>query len=173
MTAGPPPPAIFFLSDYGTADEFVGVVHAVLHRRAAGVTVIDLSHQVPPFDVAAGGSMLARSVPHLGPGVVLAVVDPGVGTGRRAVAVAVTAAARAAAMAPGSPRPPESSHRLGPTWLVGPDNGLLVPAADALGGAVRVIELRAGTATGQPGFGPDLRRKGRLRPGRGPPGARR
>ncbi len=136
MTAGQPPPAIFFLSDYGTADEFVGVVHAVLHRLASGVTVIDLSHQVPPFDVAAGGSMLARSVSHLGPGVVLAVVDPGVGTGRRAVAVAV-----AVADAAGSDR---SSVLSGPTWLVGPDNGLLVPGADVLGGVVRVIELRAG-----------------------------
>jgi S-adenosyl-L-methionine hydrolase (adenosine-forming) len=141
MTAGQPPPAIFFLSDYGTGDEFVGVVHAVLHRLASGVTVIDLSHQVPPFDVAAGGSMLARSVPHLGSGVVLAVVDPGVGTGRRAVAVATAA------------MPPD---RFGPTWLVGPDNGLLVPAADALGGAGRVIELRAngGAPTGRLGAGP-------------------
>jgi S-adenosylmethionine hydrolase len=143
VTAGQPPPAIFFLSDYGIADEFVGVVHAVLHRLAPAVTVIDLSHQVPPFDVGAGGSMLARSVSHLGPGVVLAVVDPGVGTGRRAVAVAT----------PATPATMPTDGRalaLGPTWLVGPDNGLLMPAAVALGGAVRVIELGAGASTGQP-----------------------
>jgi S-adenosylmethionine hydrolase len=154
VTAGRPPSAIFFLSDYGTADEFVGVVHAVLHRLASGVTVIDLSHQVPPFDVAAGGSMLARSVSHLGPGVVLAVVDPGVGTGRRAVAIATAAmppgrSAFESPESPESPGSPGSPVPFGPTWLVGPDNGLLVPAADSLGGAVRVIELRAGASTGQ------------------------
>lgn len=148
MTVGQPPPAVFFLSDYGTADEFVGVVHAVLHLLASGVTVIDISHQVPSFDVDAGGSMLARTVPHLGPGVVLAVVDPGVGTGRRSVAVA-TGAMPSDRRGSGSPESPESSVAISPTWLVGPDNGLLVPAADILGGAVRVIELGARTSTGQ------------------------
>ncbi len=48
VTTGPPAPAIYFLSDYGTADEFVGVVHAVLHRHAPGLAVIDLSHQIAP-----------------------------------------------------------------------------------------------------------------------------
>jgi hypothetical protein len=130
-------PAIFFLSDYGTADEFVGVVHAVLHRSAARVQVIDLTHHVPAFDVAAGGATLARSVPHLGAGVVLAVVDPGVGTGRRGVAVAVPASG-------------------GPGWLVGPDNGLLTPAVDLLGGPTAVIALAprerdGGAGVGRPG----------------------
>jgi S-adenosyl-L-methionine hydrolase (adenosine-forming) len=123
-------PAVFFLSDYGTADEFVGVVHAVLHRQAPGVPVIDLSHQIPPFAVDAGAALLVRCLPHLGPGVVLAVVDPGVGTARRAVAVGVPGR-----MA-GDPTPPT-----GPTWLVGPDNGLLAPAVAALGGAARVVVL--------------------------------
>jgi hypothetical protein len=135
LDGGPPSgsdaavPAVFFLSDYGTADEFVGVVHAVLHRLAPAVPVIDLSHQVPPFDVTAGAALLARSGPHLGPGVVLAVVDPGVGTDRRAVALEV---------------PPG-----GPTWLVGPDNGLLVPLAVSLGGVQTAAVLdpaRLGTA---------------------------
>jgi len=117
-------PAVFFLSDYGTTDEFVGLVHAVLHRLAPDCPVIDLSHGIPPFAVAAGAAMVVRCLPHLGPGVVLAVVDPGVGTDRRAVAVGV----------PGQPD-------AGPTWLVGPDNGLLVPAAIARGGAARVIVL--------------------------------
>ncbi len=116
-----PTPAVFFLSDYGTADEFVGVVHAVLHRLAPTVPVIDLSHGVPAFDVEAGAALLVRSGPYLGPGVVLAVVDPGVGTGRRGVALEV---------------PPG-----GPTWLVGPDNGLLVPLAAMLGGVVRAVVL--------------------------------
>ena len=95
MTTGPPAPAIYFLSDYGTADEFVGVVHAVLHRHAPGLAVIDLSHQIAPFDVAAGAAMLARCAPYLGAGVVLGVVDPGVGTARRAVAIRMRAGPRA------------------------------------------------------------------------------
>jgi hypothetical protein len=118
---GGPTPAIFFLSDYGTADEFVGVVHAVLHRLAPGRPVIDLSHQIPPFDVGAGAAMLVRCAPFLGAGVVLAVVDPGVGTPRPGVAIGVAGD--------------------GPGWLVGPDNGLLVPMAAGLGGVDRVILL--------------------------------
>ena len=126
MTDRPPAPAIFFLSDYGTADEYVGLVHAVLHREAPGVPVIDLSHQIPPFDVAAGAALLERSAPFVGAGVVLAVVDPGVGTSRRAVAVAVRSAGA------------------GPAWLVGPDNGLLMPMAATYGGPAAVIDLAPG-----------------------------
>jgi S-adenosyl-L-methionine hydrolase (adenosine-forming) len=118
------PPAVYFLSDYGLVDAFVGVVHAVLHRQAPGVPVIDLTHQVPPFDVAAGAATLARSAPHLGSGVLVAVVDPGVATDRRGVALSVEA--------------PD-----GPTWLVGPDNGLLLPAADHWGGPRSAVHLRA------------------------------
>jgi S-adenosylmethionine hydrolase len=114
-------PVLFFLSDYGTADEFVGVVHAVLHQRAPGVPVIDLSHQIPPFDVVAGSAMLVRAGPNLGAGVVLAVVDPGVGTDRRAVALE---------MASGRP-----------SWTVGPDNGLLVPLATSSGGVRTAVAL--------------------------------
>jgi len=118
-TVTPPVPAIFFLSDYGTADEFVGVVQAVLHRLAPDVRVIDLSHQVAPFDVAGGAAMLVRCAPHLGPGVALAVVDPGVGTDRRSVAIRTA---------------DDRSALGGPSWLVGPDNGLLMPMAAACGG---------------------------------------
>ncbi len=117
-------PAVYFLSDYGAVDEFVGVVHAVLHRLAPALAVIDLSHQVPAFDVAAGAAMLVRSGPYLGAGVVLAVVDPGVGTDRRGVALEVP---------PGGPR-----------WLVGPDNGLLLPLAVSLGGVRAAVALSAG-----------------------------
>lgn len=113
------PAAVFFLSDYGTADEFVGVVHAVIHRLAPGVPVIDLSHQVPPFDVGAGADMLVRCAPSLGSGVVLAVVDPGVGTDRRALALRTAG---------------DGQRPGGPEWMVGPDNGLLVPAAGCWGG---------------------------------------
>ncbi len=120
------PRAVYFLSDYGNADEFAGVVRAVLFRLAPGLPVIDLSHEVPPYDVAAGADMLVRCVPHLGAGVVLAVVDPGVGTDRRGVAIHVTSPTGVAPT---------------PTWLVGPDNGLLVPAAERLGDLDRVVEL--------------------------------
>ncbi len=130
--AAPSDPAVFFLSDYGTADEFVGVVHAVLHRLAPSVPVIDLSHQVPAFDVAAGAALLVRSGLHLGTGVVLAVVDPGVGTERRGVAIEVPSD--------------------GPTWLVGPDNGLLGPLADLLGGARAAVALDPARRGGAPTF---------------------
>jgi S-adenosylmethionine hydrolase len=104
--------------------------------------VIDLSHGIPPFAVEAGAAMVVRCLPHLGPGVVLAVVDPGVGTDRRAVAVGVPGRG-VGQPDPSSAVPPPSAPRplTGPTWLVGPDNGLLVPAAAALGGAARVIVL--------------------------------
>jgi len=120
-------PAVFFLSDYGTSDEFVGVVHAVLHRLAPARPVIDVSHRIPPFDVDSGARMLVRCAPFLGPGVVLAVVDPGVGTARRGVAIGTAGD--------------------GPAWLVGPDNGLLVPVARELGGAIGVIQLDRARAT--------------------------
>ena len=121
--------AIFLLTDYGTADELVGVVRAVLARSAPGATFVDLTHEVPPFDVRAGALALARAATHLGPGVVLAVVDPGVGTDRRGVALRVRAAD-------------------GPRVLVGPDNGLLMWAAAALGGVAEAVALppRGGSA---------------------------
>src|SRR6202453_2823120 len=81
------PRTVFFLSDYGTEDEFAGVIHAVIAAQAPGTTVIDLTHHIPPFDVRAGSHTLVRAVPYLGPGVVLGVVDPGGGTARRAIGV--------------------------------------------------------------------------------------
>jgi hypothetical protein len=119
------PRTVFFLSDFGTEDEFAGVVHAVIAARAPGTTVIDLTHHVPPFDVRAGSHTLVRAVPHLGPGVVLAVVDPGVGTARRGIGLEV-ALPTGASLA-----------------FVGPDNGLLVAAAEAAAEApvTRVVEL--------------------------------
>ncbi len=126
-------PVIYFLSDYGTADEFVGIVRAVLTRMAPGVPIIDLCHEVAPFDVDGGAEMLLRCAPSLGPGVVLAVVDPGVGTGRRGVAIEVGVDQPA--------RKGERREAVHPRWLVGPDNGLLLPVAEALGGATSVVEL--------------------------------
>ncbi len=147
-----PPPAVFFLSDYGNTDEFVGVVHAVLNRLVPTVPVIDLSHQVPPFDVDAGAAMLVRSAPYLGAGVVLAVVDPEVGTDRRAVAISISAGRTAGQGAPAGRGVSDRPH-----WLVGPDNGLLTPMAAALGGVDTAVALlprsRWHGATG-PGTGP-------------------
>jgi S-adenosylmethionine hydrolase len=121
---------VYFLSDFGTADEFVGVVHAVILGRAPGTTVIDLTHHVPPFDVRAGSHTLVRAVPHMGHGVVLGVVDPGVGTMRRGIALQV-------ALSDG-----------GVLSFVGPDNGLLVAGAEAAGEAPisRVVELHRDAA---------------------------
>ena len=59
---------VFFLSDFGSQDEFAGVVHAVIAARAPGTTVIDLTHHIPAFDVRAGSHTLVRAVPHLGSG---------------------------------------------------------------------------------------------------------
>src|SRR5271169_6709510 len=122
-----PPRTVFFLSDFGTEDEFAGVVHAVIAAQAPGATVIDLTHHIPPFDVRAGSHSLVRAVPYLGPGVVLAVVDPGVGTGRRGIGLEVALSSGSGAS----------------LAFVGPDNGLLVAAAEAAAEApvARVVEL--------------------------------
>ncbi|WP_334142752.1 SAM hydrolase/SAM-dependent halogenase family protein [Rhabdothermincola sp.] len=111
---------VTFLSDYGRVDEFVGVVHSVIRSLAPKVTVIDLTHDVPPYDVRAAGLTLARSAQYLCPGVVLAIVDPGVGTDRRGVAVEVGE---------------------GTSVLIGPDNGVLAPAVALCGGASRAVAL--------------------------------
>jgi S-adenosyl-L-methionine hydrolase (adenosine-forming) len=128
----PPVRTVFFLSDFGTQDEFAGVVHAVITARAPGTTVIDLTHHIPPFDVRAGSHTLVRAVPHLGSGIVLAVVDPGVGTMRRGIGIEVTL--------------PDAGGA--PLYFVGPDNGLLVAAAESAGEAPisAVVELRRGPA---------------------------
>ena len=114
----PEPAFVSFLSDYGLADEFAGVCKAVILRVAPEARVIDVTHEIPPHDVRAGALTLARAAQYLPRGVVLAVVDTGVGTERRAVAAEV-----------------ESGY------LVGPDNGLLAPAVAMLGGAKRVVSL--------------------------------
>jgi S-adenosylmethionine hydrolase len=107
---------VSLLTDFGLGDHYVGVLHAVLARDAPGVERIDLGHQVPPAGDIWQASFLLRSAwLHLGwNAVVLAVVDPGVGGDRRAVAVAV-----------------------GQRWLVAPDNGL----AAAVGPSSIAVEL--------------------------------
>jgi S-adenosylmethionine hydrolase len=112
---------VSFLSDYGHADEFVGVVHSVIRSIAPHVTVVDLVHDLPPFDVRAGSLALSRAVQYVAPGIVLAIVDPGVGTDRKAIAAEV--------------------GEDGEGILIGPDNGLLAPAALMCGGVTRAVEL--------------------------------
>lgn len=109
---------ISFLSDFGLEDEFVGVVHGVIARIAPEVRVIDVTHRITPGDVRAGALALLRSVQYMPEGVMLAVVDPGVGTERKAIAAATP-------------------------WgfFVGPDNGLLAPAVAMVGGASAIVSL--------------------------------
>ncbi|MDP8993010.1 MAG: SAM-dependent chlorinase/fluorinase [Actinomycetota bacterium] len=118
---GSPHHTVSFLSDYGYDDEFAGVVKSVIRSVAPQVTVVDVTHGVPPHDVRAGALTLVRAVQYLVPGVVLAIVDPGVGTERRAVAV--------------------EAGEEGEAVFVGPDNGLLASAVAMAGGATRAVEL--------------------------------
>jgi hypothetical protein len=113
---------ITFLTDYGRVDDFVGVCHAVMARIAPDVRVIDLTHDIPRHDVRSGALVLRRALPYAPPGVHLAVVDPEVGGRRRAIALRCA-----------------EEDRI----LVGPDNGLLVPAAEAFGGVVEAVEISA------------------------------
>jgi S-adenosyl-L-methionine hydrolase (adenosine-forming) len=109
---------ISLTTDYGLFDGFAAACHGVIARLAPAVRVIDVTHEVPPGDVTRGAAVLAQTVPHLPPAVHVAVVDPGVGTARRGLAILTPAGI-----------------------LVGPDNGLLPEAAGALGGIIRVVEL--------------------------------
>lgn len=110
---------ITFLSDYGLADGFAGVCHGVIETVCPGARVIDITHAVPAGDVRAGALILRGALPYMPVGVHLAVVDPGVGGARAAVAA-----------------------RLGDgRVLVGPDNGLLWLAAQQSGGVVEVVEI--------------------------------
>ena len=110
---------VSFLSDYGHTDEFVGVCKSVMLSLAPDLQIIDITHDLPVHDVRAGALTLVRAAQYLPDGgIVLAVVDPGVGTDRRLVAVEVEQGI-----------------------LLGPDNGLLAPAVAILGGAQRVVSL--------------------------------
>lgn len=109
---------ISFLSDFGHADEFVGVVHGVIARIAPSSRIIDVGHDFPRGDVQSAALALMRSIQYLPEGVALAVVDPGVGTKRRAIGA----------------RTPWG-------YFVGPDNGLLAPAVAMVGGADAIVSI--------------------------------
>jgi S-adenosylmethionine hydrolase len=110
---------ITFLSDFGLQDDFVGTCHGVIKRIAPEVEIIDITHGIPPQHVLQGALVLSNTLPYMPEGVHLAVVDPGVGGHRRPLALRT------------------GDGRV----LVGPDNGLLMPAADALGGVAAAHEL--------------------------------
>ena len=110
---------IVFLTDFGLSDPWVGICHGVMYRIAPEAHVIDLTHAVPRQDVMRGAIELGRAVEYLPPNAVyLAVVDPGVGSERHAAAVAA-----------------------GTALLVGPDNGVLSLAWEALGGVDEAVRI--------------------------------
>ncbi len=113
--------SLTFITDYGLEDGFVAACHGVAARIAPSARVIDITHLVQPGDVRRGAAVLAQTIPYLPPAVHVAVVDPGVGTARRGVAV-----------------------QAGDSVLVGPDNGLLSWAIDAKGGPERAVLLTNG-----------------------------
>src|SRR5436309_275511 len=102
---------ITFLTDFGLADDFVGTCHGVMKRIAPDAQIIDITHGIRPSHVLQASLMLANTLPYMPQGVHLAVVDPGVGSSRRPLALR------------------DAAGRL----YVGPDNGLLVPAAETNG----------------------------------------
>jgi S-adenosylmethionine hydrolase len=109
---------ISFTTDYGLDDGFVAACTGVIGRIAPAARVIDITHTVAPQNVRSGATVLAQTVPFLPPAVHLAVVDPGVGSARRGLVVVAADG-----------------------LLVGPDNGLLLPAAESLGGLLSAYEL--------------------------------
>ena len=111
---------VTLLTDYGLEDDFVGVCHAVIAGIAPDARVVDLTHGIPRHDVRTGALVLRRSLPYAPAGVHVAVVDPEVGGRRRAVALRTA-----------------EEDRL----LVGPDNGLLLPAAERFGGVAQAVEI--------------------------------
>jgi S-adenosyl-L-methionine hydrolase (adenosine-forming) len=111
---------ICFISDYGPTDVLVGSCKGVMMGIAPGATIIDVTHTIPGFDVTRGAEALWHATRYMPEdSIYLAVVDPGDKTKRRALAAEVRSGA----------------------YLVGPDNGLLLPAAEALGGIVRAVRL--------------------------------
>jgi S-adenosylmethionine hydrolase len=110
---------ITFLTDFGLQDDFVGTCHGVVATIAPDARVIDITHGIRPGHVLQGAIVLANTLPYMPAGVHLAVVDPGVGSGRRALALR------------------DKEGRL----HVGPDNGLLLPAAGRFGGVAEAHEL--------------------------------
>jgi S-adenosyl-L-methionine hydrolase (adenosine-forming) len=117
---GPDAPTfVTFLSDFGTSDDFAGICHGVINLICPEAQVIHVTHGIQPQAIGQGARVLAGAIPYLPVGVHLAVVDPGVGSERRAIALRTGDGRR----------------------FVGPDNGLLILAADASGGVVEAVAI--------------------------------
>src|SRR6478752_8572003 len=110
---------ITFLTDFGLEDDFVGTCHGVIKRIAPDAQLIDITHGIRPGRILQGALALANALPYMPAGVHLAIVDPGVGSSRRPLALR------------------DAEGRL----YVGPDNGLLMPAAERYGGVAEAHEL--------------------------------
>ena len=108
---------ITFTTDFGPAAP--AVCRGVMFRLCPDVNIIDISHQVPRYSIREGAGTLLFALPHMPVGIHVAVVDPGVGTERLAVALRTARG----------------------DILIGPDNGLLIAAAEALGGIVEARSL--------------------------------
>jgi S-adenosyl-L-methionine hydrolase (adenosine-forming) len=113
------PPFVTFLSDFGVSDDFAGICHGVINLICPDARVIHVTHGIQPQAIGQGARVLAGAIPYLPAGVHLAVVDPGVGSERRAIA-----------LRSGDGR-----------YFVGPDNGLLIPAAEACGGVAEAVAI--------------------------------
>ncbi len=119
MTAPEHAPFVTFLSDFGTSDDFAGICHGVINLICPEARVIHITHGIQPQAIGQGARVLAGAILYLPAGVHLAVVDPGVGSERRAIAL----------------RAADGRH------FVGPDNGLLIPAAEVCGGVVEAVAI--------------------------------
>lgn len=108
-------PLISLLTDFGERDPSPAICRGIVLGIAPDALIVDISHEVEKFNVRHGALLLWCTLPYMPIGAHLAVVDPGVGTRRRAIAV-------------------ETARG---DYLVGPDNGLLLPGAERLGGIVR------------------------------------
>ncbi|MBU3688820.1 MAG: hypothetical protein B7C54_01265 [Acidimicrobiales bacterium mtb01] len=111
---------VSFLSDFGQGSDSVGIVKSILRDLAPEVVVIDIAHDIAPFDVRAASLALARAVPYLPEGIIITSVDPGAGGDRRIVAVEIAG---------------------GAGIVIGPDNGLIATGVALAGGADRAVVL--------------------------------
>ena len=111
---------VSFLSDFGHGSDAVGIIKSIVRDLAPDVVVIDIAHDITPFDVRAASLALARAVPYLPEGIIITSVDPGAGGSRRIVAVEIAG---------------------GAGIVIGPDNGLIATGVALAGGADRAVVL--------------------------------
>lgn len=124
-------PIISFVSDFGLDDTWVGVCHAVIHRVCPDARIVDLAHNIDAFDIRKGAAVAAAGVHQLPEAIHLVVVDPGVGGPRRDLCVVTSDGVR----------------------LIGPDNGVLVPAARRAGGIRSVYSIEGARSDERPPLG--------------------